>query len=154
MVVGVLVITAIAAPVWTQQRGPYAKNDSDWARISAVVGAHARPGDAIVFDEGTRPSRNPRLALHTYPDGFRNVRDVTLRTPYERRDTWRDSAYTPAQAAALGRFDGVTRVWLVEYAIDGRADTYGVAELEALGFRPVRTFDEHRSAITEYERRS
>jgi len=150
--IGAVLVTAVAAPVWAQQRGPYAKNDSDWAEISATIGAHARSGDAVVFDESTRPSRDPRLALHTYPDGFRSVRDVTLETPYPERDTWRDAAYTPARAAALGRFDGVDRVWLVEYAIDGRADDYGVADLERLGYRAVRTFPEHRSTITEYRR--
>ncbi|PCN46705.1 hypothetical protein Csp2054_15860 [Curtobacterium sp. 'Ferrero'] len=151
-VVGAVLVTALAAPVWAQQRGPYAKNDSDWAVISATVGAHARPGDAIVFDEGTRPSRDPRLALHTYPEGFRAVRDVTLETPYQERDTWRDAAWTPAEAAARGRFSGVTRVWLVEYAIDGRADRYGGADLERLGFHAVRVFRGHRSTITGYER--
>ncbi|WP_416393494.1 MULTISPECIES: glycosyltransferase family 39 protein [unclassified Curtobacterium] len=150
-VVGAVLITSVSAPVWVQQRGPYAKNDSDWANISATIGSHARSGDAVVFDESTRPSRNPRLALHTYPDGFRNVRDVTLETPYWARDTWRDSAYTPAAAAARGRFDGVSRVWLVEYAINGRADTYGMADLARLGYQPARKFHEHRSTIVEYQ---
>ncbi|WP_081827438.1 glycosyltransferase family 39 protein [Curtobacterium sp. UNCCL17] len=150
-IVGAVVITGVAAPVWLQQRGPHAKNDSDWADISQTIGSHASAGDAVVFDESTRPSRNPRLALHTYPAGFRNVRDVTLETPYWRRDTWRDSAYTPAEAAARGRFGGVTRVWLAEYAIKGRADTYGAADLARLGYKPVRTFHEHRSTVTEYQ---
>lgn len=153
VLLGAVLVTAVAAPVWFEQRGPYAKNDSDWADISATVGAHAQTGDAVVFDESTRPSRDPRLALHTYPDGFRRVRDVTLETPYWQRDTWRDAAYTPAEAAARGRFDGVRRVWSVEYAISGRADEYGVADLVQLGYRAVQTFHEHRSTITEYQLR-
>lgn len=153
MVAGAVILTAIAGPIWAAQRGTYAKNDSDWADISATIGNRARPGDAIVFDESARPSRDPRLALHTYPAGFRNVRDVTLKRPYAARDTWRDSAYTPSQAAARGRFNGVRQVWLVEYAIDGKADTYGVADMRHLGFRPGSVFHLHRSTITSFGRR-
>ncbi|MBT2501045.1 glycosyltransferase family 39 protein [Curtobacterium sp. ISL-83] len=150
--VAVVVVLIAAAPVWASQRTPYAKNNSDWAEISATIGARAVPGDAIVFDESARPSQRPRLAEHTYPEGFRNVRDVTLQIPYARSTTWRDTAMTPARAAALGRFAGVDRVWLVEYATPTHTDTYGMEDLEDLGFRPGVEVRTHRSVIREYVR--
>jgi mannosyltransferase len=151
--VGALVIL-LALPVYVSQRTPYAKNDADLAEISAVVGAHARAGDAVVFDESTRPSRRPRLAEYGYPAGFVGVRDVTRQTSYLDGLTLRDYTYTVQSAARSGRFDGVDRVWMVEYASSpGHADTYGVRDLEAIGYRPTSTrIATHRTLITLYEK--
>jgi mannosyltransferase len=139
LVAGLVVIVAAAAPVYVAQRGPYAMNGSDWAEVSATVGAHAHPGDAIVFDESARPSRRPQLALHTYPAGFAGLRDVDLETPFTQSSTWYDRVYTVTQAYDLGRYDGVTRVWLVEYADGSHVDRYGIDDLEDHGY--------HESAV-------
>ncbi|MFP3466521.1 hypothetical protein [Leifsonia sp. SIMBA_070] len=148
-----LLFVALCAPVYVLQRGPYAKNDSDWAEVSAVMGANAGPGDAVVFDESARPSQRPRLAMRTYPEGFRGVRDVTLRTPYYRNDWWGDRAYSVTQAAQRGRFDGVDRVWLIELDGQGIQDTWGLPELQALGFAQTgRTISTHRSVVIELTR--
>jgi mannosyltransferase len=152
-VAGILVVL-LAIPVYVSQRTPYAKNDADLAEISAVVGAHAQAGDAVVFDESTRPSRRPRLAKYGYPAGFTAVTDVTLQTSYLDGLTLRDYAYTVQSAARSGRFDGVERVWMVEYASSpGHADTYGVRDLEAIGYHPTSTaIATHRALITLYEK--
>jgi mannosyltransferase len=151
-----ILVVLLALPVYVSQRTPYAKNDADLAEISAVVGAHARAGDAVVFDESTRPSRRPRLAKYGYPAGFVDVEDVTLQASYLDQPTLRDDAYTVQSAARLGRFDGVDRVWLIEYASSqGHADTYGVRDLEAIGYRPTSTsIATHRGLIILYERTS
>ncbi|MGO4535841.1 glycosyltransferase family 39 protein [Leifsonia sp. 2MCAF36] len=147
------VFVALCAPVYVLQRGPFAKNDSDWAEISAAMAANAKPGDAVVFDESAKPSQRPRLAMRTYPEGFRGLRDVTLRTPYYRNDSWADRAYSVTQAAARGRFDGVERVWVVEVEIDGEQDISGLPELQAIGFgERGRTITDHRSVIIELTR--
>jgi len=151
-VVAVVALAALAAPIWVSQRTPYAKNDSDWAVISSVIGAHAIAGDAVVFDEGAHPSKKPRLAMHAYPAGFANTRDVTLDVPYTSNDGWADRAYSVAHAATLGRFDGIRRVWLIEYA-DGKPDTYGTGDLERLGFEERgAVIHTHRSLIVEFTR--
>ncbi|MBN9185992.1 MAG: glycosyltransferase family 39 protein [Microbacterium sp.] len=143
---------ATVIPVWVAQRQPYAQNQSDWNQIAAAIHAHARRGDAIVFDEGVRPSRRTRLAMDTDPQPFAAVRDVTLAVPYARESTWHSTAYTVAQAAARGRFDGVGRVWVVEYSTGGLVDTWGITDLRALGYRRTETLVEHRSVIALYER--
>lgn len=147
-------VVALTVPAYLDQRTPYAKNGSDWAEVSAAVGANAIPGDAVVFDESTRPSRLPRLALHTYPAGFAATADVTLAAPFATRTTWRDSAYSVRRAAQLGRFDGIDRVWLVEYAATpSTPDTYGVADLTALGFHETTTrIPTHHALVALYER--
>ncbi|GAA1787294.1 glycosyltransferase family 39 protein [Leucobacter iarius] len=152
--VAALALLATVVPVWAAQRGPYAKNDSDWNEIAAAVRDRAEPGDAVVFDETSRPSRRPRLAMDTDPEAFRAVSDPTLRISYARSGTWYSSVFTVAEAAARGRFDGIDRVWLVEYADGGTTDDWGEAELRALGFRPVDRIPGHRSEILLYERTS
>ena len=147
------VFVALCVPVYVQERGPYAKNESDWAEISAAMAANAKPGDAVVFDESARASQRPRLAMRTYPSGFTGVRDVTLETPYYRNTWWGDRAYSVVQAEARDRFDGVDRVWMIELDVDGAQDTWGLAELRALGFDETgRRMTTHRSAIVELTR--
>lgn len=152
VVVGIAFVVA-SVPAYLGQRGPYSKNGSDWAEVSAAVGANAHPGDAVVFDESTRPSQRPRLAMRTYAAGFAGLRDVTLDVPYTSNNGWADRAYTVPQAAARGRFDGVSRVWLIELVPGHKAHTYGLAGLEALGFRvtgaAIRT---HRTEILQLAR--
>jgi mannosyltransferase len=152
--IAMLLVLLLAVPIDVAERTPYAKNQSDWAQISAAVGEHARPGDAVVFDESARLSKRPRLAMHAYPAGFEGLRDVTLQTPFTRATTWHDLAYTVHAAARLGRFDGVTRVWLIEYASSAaHPDSYGVADLQQLGFQATSTsIATHRGVITLYMR--
>jgi mannosyltransferase len=148
-----ILFAALCAPVYVLQRGPYAKNDSDWAEVSAAMAANAGPGDAVVFDEGTKPSQRPRLAMRTYPSGFAGLRDVTLQVPYYRNTWWADRAYSVTQAADRGRFDGVQRVWVIELDDQGVQDIWGLGALQELGFSQTgRTIHTHRTVIIELTR--
>ncbi len=150
--VALVALAALAAPIYFGQRTPYAKNDSDWSVISGAIGSHAVAGDAVVFDEGAHPSKKPRLAMHAYPAGFVNTRDVTLDVPYAANNGWADRAYSVGHAAALGRFDGIRRVWLIEYA-NGKPDKYGTGDLERLGFEERgAVIHTHRGLIVEFTR--
>ena len=142
-------VLAICAPTYLAQRTPYAKNESDWAEVSATIGAHASAGQAVVFDESSRPSVSPRLAYRTYPAGFRGLVDVTLQTPYWQASTWHDRALTVTQALAAGRFTGHSTVWLIEYAYPGHVDSSGLAELQAAGYSVSTSYRTHRSEIIE-----
>jgi mannosyltransferase len=140
-------VLAAAAPVWSAQRTPWAKNESDWNDIAATIQQRAEPGDAIVFDDAVRPSRRPRLALDTDPEAFAGVRDVTLETSYADSTSWHSSVYSVPEAASLGRFDGVDRVWVVEYARDGKVDSAAVDDLEALGYREDERIELYSSVV-------
>ena len=66
---------------------------------------------------------------------------------------WADRVYTVPQAAELGRFDRVTRVWLVEDDVDGDLQSYGLADLQALGFEKTGlSVPTHRSMLIELTR--
>jgi mannosyltransferase len=149
-----LVLVSLIAPVYYSQRTPYAKNDSDWAAVSAAVGSHAHPGDAVIFDESVRPSRRPRLALHTYPAGFVGLKDVTIDVPFQSNPTWHDSALTVGAADERGRLAGVNTVWLVEYAATpSKPDSWGLDALEREGFVQTGTrISTHRELVLELKR--
>jgi len=153
-VVASVLVLALSVPLYVGQRTLYAKNGSDFAEVSAAVGANAHHGDAVVFDEAAPPSKRPRLALHTYPAGFADTADVTLAVPFAKNTTWRDSAYSVRRAAALGRFAGIDRVWLIEYAATPSSpDGYGVTDLTVLGFHETSTrITTHHALVALYER--
>ncbi|TFD18608.1 glycosyltransferase family 39 protein [Cryobacterium sp. TMT4-10] len=149
-----LLLLVLAAPTDVLQRGPYAKDaGSDLAQASAILGRQARPGDAVVFDETTAPRQRPRLALHLYPDDFRGLRDVTLKTPYQARGRLWDTTYPVADVTA--RLAPADRVWLVE--ITGSPDNVrgsALGALESEGFEVVSTRMAHRTIVYELDRRS
>jgi mannosyltransferase len=91
--------------------------------------------------------------MYAYPAGFTAVVDPTLKVPYTANDSWADSTYTVTHAAERGRFDGIRRVWAVEDDIDGVQDSYGLSELERLGFEETGLrVQTHRTVIIEYSR--
>ncbi|MGN8024598.1 glycosyltransferase family 39 protein [Microbacterium sp. 22242] len=145
-------VLVAAIPVAISQRGPYSKNQSDWNDISAFIHDNARPGDGIVFDDGARPSQRTRLAKATDPAAYRDVTDLLLKTPFQKSYTWYDQTYSIPHAAELGRFDGVTRVWVVELSFEGVEDTWGLRDLNGLGFHQTRRVDGAGSVIYLYER--
>jgi len=140
-----------AAPSYLAQRTPYAENNSDWAADAAFIHAHAAPGDAILFDETTRPSRRPRLALRMYPAEFAGLKDVALKSPSWATDGWDDTAYP--LAAVSSRLDGIHTAWLIELRWPGhRADSYDLATLSRLGYTTVHRYPEHSDVIVELKR--
>lgn len=149
----VLVLVAMmvaSVPTYIGQREPYAENNSDWAEISATIGAHARPGDGIVFDESTIPSLRVRLAEHVYPADYAGLDDVMLRVPFQDNTWWWDGLYHLDSAPVTARLVNVRRLWLVEYRPPGeRTDRYGMAHLRSLGFRAVASYKEHASTVYE-----
>jgi mannosyltransferase len=150
-VVGLVAVLAASAPTYLYQRTPFAKNESDWAQLAETIKTHAAPGDALVFDESVKPSRRPRLALHTYPEAFAGLKDVTLAVPFQRNTWWWDKVH--AVGTVAGRFSGIDRVWAVEYRLpDKPADTYGMSALRSLGYTVIAEYPGHRSVVYELAR--
>jgi mannosyltransferase len=150
-VVGLVAVLAASVPSYVYQRTPFAKNESDWAQIAETVKTHAKAGDAIVFDQAVKPSRRPRLALHTYPAAFVGLKDVTLAVPFQQNTWWWDKVHTIG--AVAGRFRDIDRVWAVEYRLpDQPADTWGMSQLRALGYTVAAEYPGHRSVVYELTR--
>ena len=131
------------APDYLSQRTPYAKDGgSDFRQVAEYIGANSTPGDAIVFDQTTKPSRDPRLALRLYPSSFTSVTDVALITPFNETSGLWDITASLAELS-LG---GYPTVWAVE--LDHGTDPVpDVAYLEAHGYVVESSILIHRTTI-------
>jgi mannosyltransferase len=139
----VLLVAALAAPVYLAQRGPYGKDGgSDLRQVADAIARNASPGDAVVFAEDIKPSQKPRLSIDLYPDRFAGLTDVALVTPFLARDQlWDVVRPLPETAPALLEHD---TVWAVER--EGRS-LEDIAELQRLGFYPQQMIQVNRSVI-------
>ncbi|MFK4834804.1 hypothetical protein ACI3KY_03640 [Microbacterium sp. ZW T2_14] len=146
-VAAVVLLLALAIPTDIGQRGPYAKDHgSDLAQTATIIGQQARPGDGIVFDRTTAPRQRPRLALRLYPDSFRGLEDIALKTPYrDRAELWDTTNPVSDVTAKLAPLE---RVWVVERT--GSADNIDetdVRALESAGFTVTSAQLVHRTVI-------
>ncbi len=129
--IALAVVIAVSVPILVAQREPYAKFDSDWAEVAQIIGSQSEPGDGVIFDDGVRPSRKPRLALRLYPQGFTDLVDLQLVRPYdETAELWDEVA---PLADVADRLSDVDRVWVVSRSKTGTADDE--ATLVAAGYR-------------------
>lgn len=138
-------VVVLSAPAYIGQRAPWAKDGgSDLRAVAAYVHDNAAPGAAIVFDQSTKPSRDPRLALDLYPDAFAGLRDVALATPYGDRARLWDRTVPMAQAAASATQS--SDIWAVELAHDTTVPA-DVALLEDLGYEIASAHLIHRTTV-------
>ena len=147
-----ILVIALAVPSIAVQRTDFAKGEgSDWRQASEYIASEAHPGDAVVFDESSRPSRRPRLALRLYPDSFAGLVDVGLKTPFgNTTGIWDVSvpiSDDPSRVAGFGT------VWLLETtgSHDNRTATT-LRELIRLGFVETSHTLIHRTEIHEMTR--
>lgn len=137
----VAAVVLLAAPSYLAQRTPWAKDGgSDWRLVAEYVQANADPGDAVVFDQTTKPSRDPRLALRLYPNSFSGMRDIALVTPFDETSGLWD------RVAPLSDTPAGPDVWAVELA-RGNELPDDVALLEAQGYRVDSSTLIHRTTV-------
>jgi mannosyltransferase len=112
--------------------------------VSEFLGANSRPGEAVVFDQGTKPSRDPRLGLHLYPAGYVGLKDVEMAVPYQ--DT--SGLWDRVKPLADTRADLVTStgVWAIELP-QGQTTPADVAYLESIGYDVEASTLIHRTMI-------
>jgi mannosyltransferase len=142
--IGLALVVVAAVPGYVAQRGPFAKDHgADFRQVAEAVSANATAGDAIVFDQATKPSRRPRLSLDLYPEQFAGLDDVGLKRPLASR-AWLWDAVAPLPAVT-GRLQSHTRVW----AVESGGDMADVAELRSIGYSVERVIPVHRTIIYE-----
>ena len=149
-----LLMVALAAPGYLAQRSDFAKDyGSDWRQSADILRVEARPRDAVVFDESTRPSRRPRLAMHLYPAAFVGLNDITREDTFENTDGLWDSTI-PLEAAAF-RLAGTDRVWLLQN-VGSRETTAGtyLAVLREAGFSITSSRTINRTILLEMTRQT
>jgi mannosyltransferase len=152
LAVGVAVLVIVAAPNYVAQRGPVAKNGgSDLRQIAQTVRAHARAGDAIVFQNASTPALHPRQSLYGYPRLYAGLRDVSLVTAFPATGTFFDRT---VDVAGLGpRLTGVTTLWFVTATLERDCSSARqAADLASFGFAAVHTYPVNRTTVCEFVR--
>jgi mannosyltransferase len=103
-VVAAALVVAFVVPTQLGLRVPVPVGDTQI--VGQFLSAHERPGDAIVFPEGSIPPWNV-----VYPDGFAPLRDLSLRqTPAQAGHLFGTSVPVPV---LLRRERGVSRIWII-----------------------------------------
>jgi mannosyltransferase len=108
------------------------------------VGDHADVGDVVVFDQSTKPSRNPRLALDLYPTAFAGLKDVALSVSFAQRHALWDQV-TPNRASGA-RIGSSADVWAIELSTASGAPD-DVAFLKTLGYEVESAELIHRTTV-------
>lgn len=116
----------------------------DLRAVSRLLGARARPGDAVLF-----PAIGRRLIEDAYPAGFAHVRDIGLDTAPGHRDTL--YGLNVSQAVLDRRLAGVRRVWVVRYAV-AHPPRYYATIGHPHAFCAERTWQVPGSTVTLYTR--
>ena len=150
VVAAVVLLAALAVPGYLLQRGPYAKDGgSDWRQTAAYVSSAALPGDAVVFDETTKPSRRPELAFRLYPQQFAGLSTPELLTPYyDRAAIWDEMAPVSDIHPELL---SAASVWAIELPKSG-AVPEDVQDLTAHGYRVVSIHLVHRLEVYQLQK--
>ncbi len=140
----VAVLAALAGPQ-RAIRLPSARTDNLRA-LAAVVAAHERPGDAILYLPW-----DAALAGMAYPRPYASLRDIGLGESPVASDTLR--GLPASQDVVAGRLRGVSRVWTVQWtpALPSAAPA-STSSLTADGLRLVRRWRIQSVVLSLYAR--
>jgi len=140
---GMLVAVVLAAfvPNLMVLRGPYAKDGSDWREAATYLRAHARPGDAVLYDDRPKDSEEPRLIVAVYPHDIAALRDPALLSSFRTQPGLWDRT-VPNDRLTAGEL--TTDVWAIERGPAAELSP-DVRHLQELGYRVISS---HRINVT------
>ena len=140
---GILLAVVLAAfvPNLLVLRGPYAKDGSDWRAAAGYLHAHAKRGDAVVYDDRPKDSEKPRLITAIHPADVAGLGDPALVASFRTQPgLWDRTRPNDALTAA----DLTLEVWALERGPDPERSP-DVRHLESLGYRILSS---HRINVT------
>lgn len=149
VICGLLAVAVSAAPHYASQRTEFAKDGgADFRAAADVIAADAGPGDALLFGESVRPSRNPRLVYRLYQDRFSGLADPQLRVAYDRKaGLWDTLAPVSDVAPELT----ARRIWLIERPAAGHTAADTLTLMDA-GYRLVQRTILPRTEVLRFEK--
>ncbi|PIJ21769.1 hypothetical protein BMH30_12050, partial [Leucobacter sp. OLES1] len=149
VICGLLAVAVAAAPHYASQRTEFAKDGgADFRAAADVIAADAGPGDALLFGESVRPSRNPRLVYRLYQDRFTGLADPQLRAAYDRKaGLWDTLAPVSDVAPELT----ARRIWLIERPAAGHTAADTLTLMDA-GYRLVQRTILPRTEVLRFEK--
>ncbi len=149
------VLVALSVMQLVHDRTTTVKADSDWAAIARIVTeerAQEAPGttEAVIFVPVRRhPKATSRIVAYSYPDAFRGMDDILLRTPPGDTDGLWEETYPLADR--VDEVDGADVVWLVTSDKQDIRDDVAEA-LTPRGFAKTDDWHVMNANVERYER--
>lgn len=153
-ITAVVLIVALAVPIYVSQRRATGKSGSDWSEVAAFVGSRAHRGDGVYFSPleptaDTAIGRTTRYIDVAYPRAFDGLVDITLRTTGAQDATLRGTSFP--LAAEKAKLRGLRAVWVVRptgYPAAGASADDAV--FEAAGLRPRIRWSGPSDTVVEF----
>ena len=148
-------LVALSLVQVAHDRGTTRKADADWAGISRIVTeerATEAPGteEAVIFGPVRRhPKATSRIVAYSYPDAFRGMDDILLRTPPGDTDGLWEESYPLADR--VDEVEGADVVWLVTSDKQDIRDDVAEA-LTPRGFAKTDDWHVMNANVEKYER--
>jgi mannosyltransferase len=78
-IAAIAVLAILVLPIYLSQRGPTAKNGTDWQQAAAIINTHAKPGQDIYYGPARPHSTvSMRKLSIAYPGVISKLHDITL----------------------------------------------------------------------------
>lgn len=109
----VVLIAALALPVYVYQRIPTAKQGTDWAGAAQIVATAKLPGDSVYWGRqfGGVLGQNDARIGYTYPDEFAGLHSVTLvASPDASGTLW---GVDRLLGRSIAQVDAASRIWVI-----------------------------------------
>ena len=143
-------LAAVVLPEYLFQRTEFAKNGgSDWRQTADYVHSVAQPGDAVVFDQTTKPSLRPVLSYRTSPAQYAGLTIPEVITPYYQRANIWDRMAPIAEISP--ELDSAHSVWAIELPV-GSATPEDIEYLTSHGYRVVGSHLVHRLVVYQLQK--
>ncbi|HEY1531349.1 MAG TPA: glycosyltransferase family 39 protein [Galbitalea sp.] len=151
-VAAVAMVAVVVLPVYIAQRGPTAKNGTDWQQAAAILQAHAAPGQDIYYGPVRSHSLvSMRKLRDAYPAVLDQLHDISLRTTGAQSATLWGTHWSLNTENATLRTTPV--LWaVIEHSGTPSKTTAQERYIETQGLRMVHIWRGSMTDVVEFER--
>lgn len=143
-ITAVVLVAALAAPIYLSQRSAFAKSGYDWTVVASYVEHNAATGDGVYF----APVPTTRTISIVYPRPFADLSDLTLKTSAADQGSLGGESRPLSTSLTEASPDVVWAIWRADY-IDRAED---VAAFAHHGYTIGRTWEGPRTQIVQFTR--
>jgi mannosyltransferase len=146
-------LVLLVLPVYVSQRGPSAKNGTDWQQAAAIIQDRATPGQDIYYGPA-RPG--VKVSMHkisqAYPEVLSSLHDITLKqTAVQRAAIW-GTAWPLSHAKAELETTAILWAVLEHPGFASPASTTQERYIESQGLHLVHIWRGSETDVLEFSR--
>jgi mannosyltransferase len=133
-IIAIGLIAVIASPVFISQRGPTAKNGTDWQQAASVIQTLAKPGQDIYYGPvRAGGSLSTSKVRDAYPTVLSELHDITLKSTGAQNGTLWDSQWPLTHAVTQLQKTPLLWVVLEHYGAPNPSNLKAVHRIEQAG---------------------